>query len=52
VGICAGAASRVDVIAMWNKVNVKQIVMRNELLNLQIIQLLCGEERAANEQWE
>jgi len=25
--------------------------MRNELLNVQIMQLLC-EERAANEQWE
>jgi hypothetical protein len=36
--IGAGAASGAEVIAMWNKVTVKQIVMRtNELLNLQII---------------
>ena len=43
----AGAAS--GVIAILHKVNVKQIVTRNELLNVQIMQLLC-EERAANEQ--
>jgi len=47
--IFAGAAS--GVIAILHKVNVKKIVMRNELLNVQIMQLLC-EERAANEQWE
>ena len=47
--IFAGVAS--GVIAILHKVNVKQIVMRNELLNVQIMQLLC-EERAANEQWE
>ena len=47
--IFAGAAQGVN--AILHKVNVKQIVMRNELLNVQIMQLLC-EERAANEQWE
>jgi len=47
--IFAGAAS--GVIAILHKVNVKKIVMRNELLNVQIMQLLC-EERAAKEQWE